>query len=302
MLTDSSNANQLNVLVAGRAGELTHHANPITFSLLELIFGYSGPYRNTLKKFGVKVNDINESYLVLKDSIVYTDITKEEKILWGNYPFKLDVKDGRVSSGISISIINPIKATNLLMKTIREANIIANLDKYMAIADSLYKNISYKVAEIISSHSIDLKDFLLVYQDTIYITYLYELLDSLNPNLYTKKTDFIKNYIKSNDYLLSSSNEYIENNLKLNNGFYLDDYTNLNEILQSNNAKEFIPDYLPNIELRDNLTKQEAAELKLQCMKNNLRLKSDVLLFFLNMAILRKAKGRIISTMDIASF
>ena len=40
-------------LIAGRAGELTPYANPLTFSLLEKIFGKGGPYREVLKFFNI---------------------------------------------------------------------------------------------------------------------------------------------------------------------------------------------------------------------------------------------------------
>ena len=259
-------------LVAGRAGELTNSANPITFSLLEYIFGQNGPYRLALKEFGVKVKNTPDSYLLLKDSQVLTDLDKEQTILWGNYPIELLYKDNQVYPLLSWKKMTPLKILNYFNKATAEGLIINNINEYVTKCRQIYKTISEQTVHITQVKELKLKDFGKIYKDIVYVSYLYELISLYNANK-VEHTKY-KEYIHKNDFLMSNDRNYIEFKVKLPNGFYLDDYPNLQSILEDSQGLTFVPAKVDDL---------DEPEIVLQCLKNNLRLKTDVLMFFLNM-------------------
>jgi len=292
MITETSN-NQNVSLIAGRAGELTLEANPITFDLLESIFGQYGPFREALKEFGVKVKDTPESYLVLKDGKVFTDIEKEQNILWGNYPIKLEKNNHDVEAGVIFSL-NPIKYLNYFQKSISDSKLIINSEKTVEKCLAKYKYVSEQTVKVVQNQFINEKMFLELYKDITYVSYAYEVFEMYNRHQITSKkrgniptlSQADRKFIQENDYLLADTADFIENILKLPKGFYLDDYTNLTEIFERSQGLYFIPgkiDTIPN------------AEVMLQCLKNNLRLKTNVLLFILNMTLLSEAAKKGIS-------
>ena len=152
--------------------------------------------------------------------------------------------------------------------------------------------VSEQIINMYACKSLTLKDFLTIYEDIIRVSYLFELLDSYN----TKKvsTDAVKKYIERNDYLLAGDEKYAELTLKLPNGFYLDDYEGLAGKLGyiTSGTPEFIPSVIPSLSGTAGISKPKAAEIELQCLKNNLRLKTNILLYFLNLTALANAKAR----------
>jgi hypothetical protein len=277
-----SETNQNN-LVAGRAGELTLEANDLTFNLLEHIFGQHGPFRETLKDFGVKVNETSESYLVLLDGKVYTDIKKEERILWGNYPIKLEKVNHEVKAVVTFTL-NPFKYYNYVQKSLLDSKLILNSVKTIETCMVKYKYVSEQTVKATESQHLSMESFLSLYKEIAYVSYAYELVEIYNgakainarrgnvPSWKPAEHD----YLYKNDYLLADTSRYIENVLKLPKGFYLDNYPNLRQIFESAQGLDFIPGRIPTI---------PNTEIMLQCLKNNLRLKTNVLLFILNMSL-----------------
>lgn len=283
-------------LVSGRAGELTNRANTLTFDLLEYIFGKDGPYRNTLRRFGIKLNPTSDSFLLLEDGEVFTDLDREEKILWGCYPIALIEQKGQVNHKFSWQKAGLISSINYLKKVIFDSKIITNIETHLSEAHNIYKQVSEKVVLVCSAGIITLEDFLETYESIISVSYLFELLDLYNVN---KVSDEItRKYVKQNDYLLASDEKYVEISLKLSNGFYLDDYPDLHKKLSFvlDNKFTFIPHSIPSLEKTSEISKLRSAEIELQCLKNNLRLKTNILLYFLNLTALTNAKSRGISS------
>lgn len=279
-------------LIAGRVGELTHEANFITFSLLKKLFDNAGPYQNVLRRFGVAINPTSDSYLELKDNIVYSNLEKENKILWGKYPVKLVANGSQVKQQLIFnSLFDLPKFVNLLNKTIHESLVIININKYVAEARSKYAHVDALSRQALTTKSLSLTDFLKAYEDIVFVTYLYELLDLFNKNS-RFDSPTLREYVQENDYLLKDKPGFVEATLKLDKGFYLDDYTNLEEKLRNVEAAanlQFIPAEIKPLSL-PNISPQLLAEKELQCLKNNLRLKTNVLLFLLNYSLLNKAK------------
>ncbi|MFA6981895.1 MAG: hypothetical protein WC243_02650 [Patescibacteria group bacterium] len=288
MITESRNQTQR--LVAGRAGELTHNANTITFDLLEKIFGCNGPYQNVLRKFGVNIKSNDRSFLVLQDKVVYTDLNEEEKILWRLYPVMLVEKSGEVIHEFTWKKANPVTLFNYARKILFEGLLVANIGSYQEKAHEIYKGVSHEAEEIKDKGCITLERFFEVYEKIIYVSYLYEYLYLYNGG--TASNVFVKQYIEENDYLIVDNTDFMEFALKLPNGFYLDDYEDLQASSPSSVSYPFIPDEIDRLSVESGLNKLQCAEKELQCLKNNLRLKTNILMYFLNLSALENAKKR----------
>ena len=283
-------------LISGRAGELTNKANILTFDLLECVFAREGPYRNTLKRFGIQLKPTFESFLVLENGEVHTDLDKEEEILWNCYPIMLEEHLEQVKQKFSWRKVGLKTSINYLRKIIFDSKIIANIDSHLREARKTYTSVSEGVTSLCSKRTITLDEFLKIYEDIISVSYLFEILDSYNVKKVSNEVT--KQYVRQNDYLLASDEKYIELTLKLPNGFYLDDYIGLDEQLYavSDSKLWFVPSIIPSLDKTLEISKLRATEIELQCLKNNLRLKTNVLLYFLNLTALTNAKSRGIST------
>jgi len=286
MITDTHKTTQR--LVAGRAGELTHRANAITFDLLEKVFGEKGPYRNVLKRFGVKIRNGGGSFLVLNEGVVYTDLDKEQDMLWGVYPIVLTETSGEISHVFSWKKANPYTLFNYACKTVTDAILVVNVWNYLKKSRRMYKNISLEVEHICQNKSISLKDFFRIYEEIIYVSYLFEFLFLYNKN--TPSNNLVRHFVEKNDYLVANNTRYLEFELKLPGGFFLDDYVDLDKKLEYTSKLDFIPGQINLFPKNSGLTPVQKAEKELQCLKDNLRLKTNILLFFLNLSALSNAK------------
>jgi hypothetical protein len=275
-------------LIIGKAGELTMYANPLTFSLLEKIFGFRGPYRETLKRFSVFPIETKASFLRSVNGRVYTNIDEENEIVWKNYPSKLYLDNTYVKQTAFWFPNFFTKLKNFTQKVIKESQIVNNPSSVEKIADNHYLEFCIKTRRVCGYSNLNSSQFLEYYKEVIFINYLYELFESYNLGV---KIDLQKydTYFKLYDYLFNSSN-LLENRLKLPNGFYLDQYDNLDDSLDFViGDNKFIPDRLPDVETP--ITKI-GLETKLHCMKDNMRLETNILLYFLNKTLLEKAKIR----------
>ncbi len=281
-------------LVAGRAGELTLRANSLTFDLLEKLFGKNGPYRNVLQKFGLKINDTSETYLVLKDTVVYTDLTSEREVLWKNYPIILLSENGQVVQKFSKSRLTFFTLYNYLAKIVKDSLFITQIDAYTRNCHAIYKRVSQKTSEIYLKKYLTPQEFLTIYEEIIYVSYVYELVDLYNTQKFNTKER--KQYIEENDYMLKNDTSYIELIAKLPNGFYLDDYTHLEKIIANIDKPLFIPDSIPGFSKPAAVKTTIDAEIELQCLKNNLRLKTNVLMYILNLTLLNARSQKNIAT------
>lgn len=290
--------NQSQKLILGRAGELTTTANTLTFSILEGIFGFKGPYRNTLEKFGVPVNVTHKSFIKNIEEKVYSDIDMENHVLWENLPFKLVLENNTVKTSYDWSGNFIKKFVNFCKKTILETLIIISIEKYTDEVRKKYQQFSSSVDRVLANRSLTFTEFLKLYETVVYITYLYELIAAYNENyikdLSKGSLDKIKTYVLTNDYLINGNNSYLEYILKFENGFYFTDFENLRNKLDFKISEvKLIPNHIPQLILgTSSKLKLIAAEKTLQCTKNNIRLKTNILIFFLNKTLAESAKSK----------
>ncbi len=281
------------VLVSGRAGELTQFADEKTFALLAEIFGSTGPYRKVLKQFGIGATKNTDNFLVLLDGKVFSDVTKENKALWESCMYKLRVDGNKVELKINLTPTGVLKGfPGFIKKNYVDTKVLANLQKTLTAADEKYRNYCELVAETLKTKNISKSNFLAAYEYVVYITYIFELLFNFNDGAKkAKKIDSgsvaentvenqLREYVRQNDYLLKYDDSYIEFAFNPKNGFAVNNLENSNalEAALLNNQK-LIPDVIetPQIKCDPKLL----AEKKLQCLKNNMRLKTNILLYYL---------------------
>ncbi|MCA9391579.1 hypothetical protein KC614_00050 [candidate division WWE3 bacterium] len=276
-----TNVDPQKTYVAGRAGEIADYANPLTYSLLEKIFGFNGPYRQVLSEYGVGDEYVNDNYLLNIHGRIYSDMEKENTILWEPSGMKLVIKNGlpRVVTHIFTKQF-PKNIKRLMQKTKNEIDIMARPAKYTKVADEHYKKLSEIAEKTYTEKSIELHDFLKAYQHVVHIAYIYELLYQLHPTINVKLPMAAKQYVWKQDYLNHVVDGMIEH------AFFQRGYSlgSLADIRPS--ATSFVPDQIAD---PPETTKNLGPVLKLQVLRNNARLKVQLLLYYLNAKLLNKA-------------
>ena len=281
-------------LVLGRAGELATTTNKLTYSLIKKIFEHNSPYRKVLYQFKVGNLNVAQDFVVYKEGKVYSDIDVENKVLWNSCALKL-LKTSENSAEIKYNPLAFLNTFRFIQKALNDANLVSNFKKTLKTVDSKYSNYCEFVQNsFLYSPDFSIQAFLNAYENVVYVTYLYELFFELNNHKkIVNKPQEISNYVKQNDYLVSNDYSYFEQNFSTN--FYLghdrEEIASQNKILSMD--LPFIPDKVLNF--NGLLTKKQqylAAEAKLQCLKDNMRLKTGALLYLLNKRIKNKAEQK----------
>jgi hypothetical protein len=275
------------ILVPGRAGELVDYSDPETFELVDAIFAWDGPYRKVLLNFGIGNKEFADNFLVYKEGRIYSDIKKENAALWDSCLSKLIHENGRTTLVQDFSPRSLVKGLKgFVKKNIIEAKIIANPKHYLAKADEKYESFSDFVYRVVQEKELDRKEFLEHYANVVYVTYLYELL--FNYNSATMDTEAfaakpcMQAYIARNDYLLKFDTDYAEIQFAPLDGFSLKKTLEYKLLLKTPmEHMKFIPSEIPDCECE--LPTKYLVEKKLQCLKNNLRLKAGFLLNFIKL-------------------
>jgi hypothetical protein len=274
--------------IKGRAGELVSHTNQQTFDLIKEIFGKNGPYRKVLYRFGIGNPFIKEDFIVFKDGMVLTDIDKENSIMWENIMYKL-VKKGESAQLVpDFSIGNIlVNGTGLIKKVLIDSWIILNVQGYLASAKKRYKKYCDFTKKVLTEKKISRQEFLYQYEHVVYVTYIYELLYEYNKGTQKKKAsesqvdECLKEYVKNNDYLLKFDESYSEFKYKNNEGFTLGETEK--KLLFEDMGKEelkLIPDEIGPCDCPS--PKLLRIEKELQCLKDNMRLKTQNQMFVMN--------------------
>lgn len=271
-------------LVTGRVGELIDYANEPTFKVVQKIFGYNGPYRKVLHKFGIGNLKNTKSFLALVEGRIYTDIAVETEVLWKPCSYKLRLIDAKIVSEFHFYGITSL--IGFLKKSATEVLHIALIDHYLKEVDKIYKNFSEEMEKTFEAKTLTMDKFLTLYESVVFISYLYELIFNYNNHDgYVKKSEDLKKYISINDFILSTKQNYAEFVYKLPQDFVLG--TADAHFGEKPPHPQFIPSSIPNYEGREK--KEIRAETKLQSIKNNMRLKTNVLLYFLNQTLALEA-------------
>jgi hypothetical protein len=262
-----------------RVGELVMDVNEPTFQLLKRIFGKDGPYRRVLRKFGFGIMDNPESFLKIIGGRVYSDIDKETKIIWRNVSYKLVESKGEVTFKFSWQGLPSL--FRYFRKFLTDVYILAHPDKYVYKAISRYGSFSKDQKRLLEKGSITLTEFLELYETVVFVTYLYELFFHFNNSIGILDTvPGLKDYIDENDYLLKLDSSYVEGVYKPSEGFFVQEDVSPKEISLENLI--FIPEVIPPFDGEGSKTK--VAEIQLQCLKNNLRAKTNTLLYLLSLS------------------
>lgn len=274
------NANPQNPnLVTGRVGELVDYAHVTTFKVVRAIFGYGGPYRKVLHRFGIGDLKNTSDYLLLINGRIFSDIEIEAKVLWQPCSYKLVKNGNRVIH--KFHYYGLLSLSNFLKKNIKEILCFVLIDHYLEEADTSYRRFSEGVEAAFKKGTLHLREFLDLYEEVVFTSYLYELYFNYNNQKeFISKSESLKAYIKENDCLLLQDNRYVEFVYKLPKDFELGvqvDPPKLSADLI------FIPDKLPIFNGKDK--KEVCAEARLQCIKNNMRAKINVLLYLLNRSL-----------------
>jgi hypothetical protein len=266
--------------VKGRAGELTTKANKETFELLLDIFGHGGPYRNVLNEFGIGDPEYKDDFLVLKDGEVLTDIKKETEALWKPIMCKVKKEGKETKVVVDYSVKNIIeKGPKLLKKVLIDAWTVALIENYLKKAKKRYREYCAFTEKSLKTKKITRKNFLKMYEHVVYVTFLYELVYEYNTERIENKC--LKTYVKQNDYLLNYDETFDEFKYKNDESFSLGKRTE-KDLFKNFDGKSLnlipsdIPDCICNAPSLIN------AEKLLQCLKNNMRLKTGCLLFVMN--------------------
>ncbi len=264
-------------LVTGRVGELVDYANDSTYKVVQKIFGYNGPYRKVLHRFGIGTLKITKDFLALIEGRIYTDIATETEVLWKPCSYRLRLINDKVVT--EFHFYGLISLLGFFKKTATEVLYITFIDKYLKVVDKVYKDFSEEVEKTFDAKTLTLAEFLILYESVVFVSYLYELMFNYNNHGgYVKKSDTLRKYVAQYDFMLSLKQDYAEFVYKLPQDF----------VLGATDARfgedpprlQFIPCSIPNYEGQEK--KEIRAEAKLQCIKNNMRLKTNILLYFLN--------------------
>jgi hypothetical protein len=269
-----------NNLVTGRVGELTDYANEATFKVVQRIFGYGGPYRKVLHKFGIGDLNNKKDYLQLKDGRIFCDIDMEAAVLWRPCSYRLRLSDNKVLTEFHYYGLLPL--VGFLRKTVTEVVCIAFIEHYLRKMDGIYLEFAKEVEMVFNKGSLTLEKFLVLYEDVVFTSYLYELLFHYNNSKgFVERSMEAKIYVSANDFMLSEERGYAEFVYKLPQDFVLG--VAVTPAPVSTSHTKFIPRVIPDYNGREK--KEIKAELKLQCIKNNMRLKTNVLLYLLNKTV-----------------
>lgn len=270
------------IYTPGRAGELTETANKQTFELLEKIFAHGGPYRRVLHEFGIGNKRYKGSFLKLIDKKVLADIEAENNALWKSCMHKIIYDGKNVSTKLNLTPLGIIKGLGgFVKKTLKEAMIISKPKKYLAIADKKYNDYCKTVDKAFKNKRISQEEFFTAYENVVYVTYLFELFYKVNLNDNFSNSE-LREYVRKNDYLLKYDESYAEFTYKPKNGFSLGEKIDKGRLKNLGTKKpKLIPNKIPNC--KANVDIKYAAEKKLQCLKNNMRLKTNTLLYFLTL-------------------
>lgn len=298
-------------LILGRAGELLIDADPKTFEIVRKIFGKHGPYRHVLSKFGIGNDKSDKEFLVLLDGKVYSDVQIENEVLWTPCMSRLCVEADKAIIKPAFSVSNVFYFLGFIKKLYIETMIVAFPEKYLHLCEILYLEFCEQLQIALKSKENTLENFLKYYENVVYVTYIYELLytysqslvdiraessrtyggevpegtislptnirNSLAENKVTTDTiSCLKLYTQNNDYLLQYNDTYLEIKYRNKNGFSVVGAAELKKKILQDKLSKIIPSELPSVYC--NSSKLEKTLVKLQCLKNNLRLKSDLLL------------------------
>jgi hypothetical protein len=266
--------------VKGRAGELTVKANKKTFELIKDIFGYRGPYRKVLQKFGIGDTKYKDDFIVLEKGEVLTDIKKETEALWEPLMCRV-VKDNKGTKVVvDYSLKNILeKGPKLLKKVLLDAWTVSIIEANLRKANQKYREYCAFTGQSLRTKKISRKKFLKMYEHVVYVTFLYELVYEYN----TQRVDneCLKTYVKQNDYLLMSDENFDELRLKNSESFSLGEKSK-KKLFKEYDDKDLnlVPSDIPYCICDAPGTLR--AEKFLQCLKNNMRLKTGSLLFVMN--------------------
>lgn len=271
-------------LVTGRVGELVDYANEPTFKVVQKIFGYNGPYRKILRTFGIGNLKNTKDFLTLIEGRIYTDIAIETEVLWKPCSYKLRLVDGKVAT--KFHFYGLISLLGFFKKTALEVLHIALIDYHLKEVDRRYRDFSKEVEKVFEEKTLTTAKFLTLYESVVFVSYLYELVFNYNNhNGYVKKTEDLEKFVSMYDFMLSTDQNYAEFIYKLPQDFVL----GLADTPPGEKPPhpQFIPSSIPSYEGHEK--KEIKAEAKLQCIKNNMRLKTNVLLYFLNQTLTLEA-------------
>lgn len=269
------------IYVAGRAGELVDYVNPLTFSLIEKIFGPQGPYRQVLHQF--KIGDLanSDQYLTNVFGRVYSNLGQENTVLWQPVGLKITLANNQPH--IKNDLLNDFslpRFKRFLAKSLKEIDIFSNPYVYIEEAAQQYAEFSQKITEVHWFKELTLGPFLTLYQSVVYIAHLYELFRQYYDSTVKTHIQELKEYFNLYDYLNYHADKVIEHAF-LQMGFTLGS----NTIIESKQS-DFAPSNLPT---PDDLPAKLRFVAKLRCLKNNIRLKTYLLLYYLNLGFKEQA-------------
>lgn len=268
------------ILALGRAGELVTTTDPRTYALLSKIFGPHGPYRTVLKGFGLGTDNSEDSFLLYLNGKVYSDIQKENEILWHTCMTELRVKNKEVvleSAFCGRLLKCGIKG--YLKKSVHDGLIISFAEKHIHRCAEKYTKYAEILATALKKESISEVEFLEAYKNVVYVTYIYELFYTYNNSVKVVSDDksCLRTYISQNDYLLKFDEAFFEISGRDGLGFNVNFSAKMLAKYRRLSSPKLIPAVL-EYPKDCNDPPTLIAESVLQCFKNNMRLKTEILI------------------------
>ena len=254
------------VYVAHREGELVDFTTILTFSLLQKIFGFRGPYRKALAQFGIGDPAMSGEYLTYIYGRVYSDIFEEERLLWQPSGFRIQVHNEAVKFSIMWgSFVHVPILYRFLHKLASEVFISAFPMRYLNSAIHHYSRFLEGTDTLLLEKKVTVYSFVQQYVHVVMVSYVYELLFRINNNAkLLTPTEELQEYIQKHDPFSGRNNRLPDLRFALN----FPPKPHFSE--PSIDRSLFFPKTKDPIRLR--------ADAYLQILRNNLRLRVSHLL------------------------
>jgi len=278
------------IYVSGLENIVVVNSDEKTFELLKAIYSYNGPYRKVLKNFSIGNNKCQDDFIKLIDGKVFSDIDIENRSLWNSCMMAIKLKGDTAVFKLNLNPLGIIKGfKGFINKNLKEINIITHPEDTEKKIFKKYEEFSSKTKRFYLNKNINKVEFLKMYEFVVYIGYVYTIVFEYNygKGIHKKFMDLFKKYNIENDYMLNERKVF-ESQFRPKESFSLD--FNGMTLMDVDEELPWIPDILPidyRLDVEDNdgvkilLFKLEK---ELEVIKNNLRLKTNVLLFLLSIA------------------
>ncbi len=271
------------IYAAKRVGDLVDYANPLTFSLLQKIYGPNGPYRNELARFGLSNPIYPKNHLTNIYGRIYSDLTIENYAIWYPAGYELVVKDDTVT--LHHRIFNPLfpqDLVGLFKKVTQDISIQLNPKRLNFELNSRYTQFSKLSRAAILNHHLTLEQFLDLYHHVTFISFIHQMLSSIydHKGKLTNNQE-VQKYLNQNDYTINTNEKKYEHEFT-RLGFELGHH----QIIHPESS-DFIPDELP---FPSNLSYPTALLTKTKAMQSNMRLKIYPMVYELNAQLREIAK------------